>query len=86
MLGILPVKVVGNGKEVNTYAFIDNGSDSTLVDRQLVESLGISGTKVNDFTLTTMHGSGVEDQVSWCHLKLSHSREAEPLKLIVHGQ
>ena len=43
MLGILPVKVVG--------------SDSTLVDRQLVESLGISGTKVNDFTLTTMHGS-----------------------------
>ena len=58
MFGILPVKVVGNEIEMNTYAFIYNGSDSTLVDKQLVESLGISGTKVNDFTLTTMHGSG----------------------------
>ena len=58
MFGILPVKVVGNGIEINTYAFIYNGSNSTLVDKQLVESLGISGTKVNDFTLTTMHGSG----------------------------
>lgn len=53
-LRIVPVKVKGkNGDKVlETYAFLDNGSDVTLCDEKLVEELELDGTKRN-FLLTT---------------------------------
>nr|XP_043069244.1 uncharacterized protein LOC122322057 [Drosophila bipectinata] len=33
----------GNGRQVNTYAFIDDGSSLTLIDAPLLEDLGVKG-------------------------------------------
>ncbi|XP_055605117.1 uncharacterized protein LOC129753328 [Uranotaenia lowii] len=41
---ILPITVHGNGKSVETFAFVDEGSSLTMVEDSLVEELGIQGT------------------------------------------
>lgn len=44
LLQVVPLRVVGlNGKTVTTYAMLDSGSEITLVDPSLVNSLGLSG-------------------------------------------
>lgn len=43
-LRILPVIVSFNGREIKTFALLDNGSQSTLVSATLVKRLGIVGT------------------------------------------
>ena len=55
-LRIVPVRVSGveGGREVETYAFLDDGSDTTLSLNGLVEELGLSGTPIN-YTLTTVN-------------------------------
>ena len=56
-LNILPVKVKGpNGKSVDTYAFIDPGSDKTFADERLISRLGIQGKKVS-YAITSVHKS-----------------------------
>ena len=54
VLPILPVKVkASNGRSVTTYAFLDNGSDSTFCTESLVQTLGINGKKTK-LRLTTL--------------------------------
>ncbi|XP_062714276.1 uncharacterized protein LOC134291034 [Aedes albopictus] len=40
---IIPVVLHANGRSVGTFAFLDSGSDATLVDRSLAEQLGVQG-------------------------------------------
>ncbi|XP_055633238.1 uncharacterized protein LOC129773624 [Toxorhynchites rutilus septentrionalis] len=40
---IIPVVLHANGRSVRTFAFLDGGSDSTLVERSLAEQLGVQG-------------------------------------------
>ncbi|XP_071834278.1 uncharacterized protein [Apostichopus japonicus] len=42
-LRVLPVKVRGNGREVTTLALLDQGSDTSLCENELVRELGIVG-------------------------------------------
>ena len=55
---IVPVKVSGidGGTEVETYAFLDGGSDTTLCLNELVDQLSLNGASTN-FTLSTVSGS-----------------------------
>ena len=55
-LRIVPVRVSGadGGPEVETYAFLDDGSDITLCSNSLAETLGLSG-KPMTFYLTTVN-------------------------------
>ena len=55
-LRIVPVKVCNpdRTREVETYAFIDNGSDTTLCTKSLVEELNLP-SKPAEFTLTTVN-------------------------------
>ena len=60
-LRILLVRVRGNqpGRIIETYAPLDNGSDVTLCDRELVDELGITG-QPRSFLLTTQESKGRE--------------------------
>ncbi|KXJ69602.1 hypothetical protein RP20_CCG026464 [Aedes albopictus] len=39
----VPVKLSGNGRVVNTFAFLDEGSSSTLLEAEIAEQLGMDG-------------------------------------------
>nr|CAB3263249.1 uncharacterized protein LOC108949296 [Phallusia mammillata] len=55
-MNIVPVRVSGkNGKEVETYAFLDSGSNSTMCSRRLLDMLNLTGDKI-EFTLSTING------------------------------
>lgn len=41
---LLPITVYGNKKEVNTFAFIDEGSSISLMEESLIIELGICGS------------------------------------------
>ncbi|XP_062703570.1 uncharacterized protein LOC134286025 [Aedes albopictus] len=43
---IIPVTLHGTKGSINTFAFLDEGSDLTLVESELVSSLGVKGTKL----------------------------------------
>ena len=51
----MPVRVKAKGQRdsVVTYAFLDNGSNSTFCSEELLEQLGVEGRKTN-LSLTTM--------------------------------
>lgn len=54
-LRIVPVRVSAKGgREVETYAFIDDGSDTTLCLRRLLDELGVRGSPTS-FSLTTIN-------------------------------
>ena len=52
-LGTIPVLLKGPLGEVETHAFIDNGSDTTLITRGLLNQLGIEPV-ASDLVLTTV--------------------------------
>ena len=56
-LRIVPVKVKNEDgtRKIETCAFIDNGSDTTLCSKDLVQELNLS-SKPSEFTLTTVNG------------------------------
>ena len=55
-LQIVPMKVCG--PEIETYAFLDNGSDTTLCLSSLAESLGVSGKPVH-FSLSSVNAENI---------------------------
>ena len=61
-LRVVPVRVWGDGKRlVNTYVFLDEGSDTTLCTEGLIDKLKVSGDPVR-ISLTTVNGT--ETQVA----------------------
>jgi len=59
-LRIVPVRVsANNGREVETYAFLDDGSDTTLCLQRLVEELDVEGSPTL-FALTTINAEGTQ--------------------------
>ncbi|CAL8098687.1 unnamed protein product [Calicophoron daubneyi] len=60
MLGVVPARVRGKSVEVITYAFLDCGSDTTLISSDLVESLKLETTKVS-MSLATVNGTNLID-------------------------
>ena len=59
-LRIVPVRVSAkNGKEVKTYAFLDDGSDTSLCLQRLVEELGVKGSPTS-LALTTINAEGTQ--------------------------
>ncbi|XP_058827154.1 uncharacterized protein LOC131687123 [Topomyia yanbarensis] len=40
---IIPVTLYGNNRSVSVYAFLDDGSERTLIDEELVKDLGVVG-------------------------------------------
>ena len=61
-LQVIPVRVCGQDgeTEIETYAFLDSGSDSTLCLNSLVTKLGIKGKRTT-YTLSTLNGERQKD-------------------------
>ena len=54
-MAIVPIRVMGaQGRYVDTYPLLDNGSDVTLCDERLLPKLGIIG-KEKSFSITTVN-------------------------------
>ena len=53
-LNVVPVKVFCNGRKVHTYAFLDQGSTTTLSDEKLLHQFDIVGEDVS-FTIATVN-------------------------------
>ena len=59
-LRIVPVRVSGkNGREVETYAFFDDGADTTLCLQRLVQELDVEVSPTS-FALTTINAEGTQ--------------------------
>ncbi|KAF8566505.1 hypothetical protein P879_05518 [Paragonimus westermani] len=56
ILGMIPVRVVDPTEDVLTYAFLDSGSDTTLVSQYLIDRLNPAG-KPPEVRVTTITGS-----------------------------
>ena len=65
-LAILPVRVKakGHGKMVETYAFLDSGSNTSFCTESLLERLNFKGTKTK-LSLTTLQGENEPIECSW---------------------
>ena len=62
-LRIVPIRVSAkNRREVETYAFLDDGSDTTLCLQRLVEELDVEGSPTS-FALTTINAEGTQPLV-----------------------
>ncbi|KAF4530950.1 hypothetical protein B566_EDAN018985 [Ephemera danica] len=55
-LGFIPVRLIGPNDVVDTYAFLDNGSDSTLIDKRLAKRLGLT-VNACQLNISTLHGT-----------------------------
>jgi len=80
-LRVLPVKVQSEGREVETWALLDSGSDVSLCDERLAAKLGLTG-KRKQFQLSTVNHenkdvSGMELSMSVCGLNESESISLE---------
>ncbi|XP_058456808.1 uncharacterized protein LOC131434170 [Malaya genurostris] len=68
----LPVTIHGNGKQVHTYAFLDDGSNSTLLECNIASALGIKGP-TDGFCL------------SWTGNITREEKESQRISVVIHG-
>lgn len=47
ILRIIPIKIFGNGIEMDTFAFLDDGSTATLIEEKLADELKLEGIQKN---------------------------------------
>ena len=59
-LGFIPVHLKGPLGSIEKYAFLDNGSDTTLIDHTTAETLGLLGAS-RKLTIATLHGTEVQN-------------------------
>ncbi|XP_058839405.1 uncharacterized protein LOC131694906 [Topomyia yanbarensis] len=89
---ILPVTLHGVSKSINTFAFLDEGSTTTLIEQELIDQLGVKGPTVplclkwtanmtrmeGNSQIVTLHVSGVDYKRTH---RLENARTVESLNL-----
>ena len=81
-LALLPVKVKAPGldKIVETYAFLDNGSNTSFCSEGLIEELGING-RATTLSLTTMESKNTSIKCSAIDLEVMDLKEETLVEL-----
>jgi hypothetical protein len=64
-LGFIPVRLIGPKGAVVCYAFLDSGSDTTLVSRDLATRIGLRGT-ATELTISSITGTSTRSTTSVC--------------------
>ncbi|XP_065088007.1 uncharacterized protein LOC135709538 [Ochlerotatus camptorhynchus] len=62
LLRYLPITLYANGNEVNVFAFLDDGSTSTIMDAEIAERLGVEGPEAPLHLCWTGDVSRVEEK------------------------
>ena len=71
LLQVVPIRVIGkDDTSVTTYALIDSGSDTTMIDKSLTSRLGIEGEQ-QSFFINTVAESNAEVKASKVNFKIS---------------
>ncbi|XP_058816417.1 uncharacterized protein LOC131679698 [Topomyia yanbarensis] len=78
---ILPVILYGPEKEVKTYAFIDDGSELTLMEQSLAEELGVEGPRKPLCLKWTGGTRKVENKSQQVNLRISGARSSTKYEL-----
>lgn len=63
LMRIVPIKICYDNKETKTYAFMDEGSDVTLMDADLARDIGLKGTN-NPLNISWTNGYNCTDNNS----------------------
>ena len=81
-LALLPVKVKAPGldKIVETYAFLDHGSNTSFCSEGLIEELGING-RATTLSLTTMESKNTSIKCSAVDLEVMDLKEETLVEL-----
>ena len=79
-LNVVPVKVFYKDKAITTYAFLDQGSTTTLCDKTLFKHLGIEGENVS-IALTTVNKKDECYESQKASLSLSGLHDNEVVEL-----
>ena len=58
---VVPVRVAGNGKFVNTYALLDTGSQRNIISQDIGNELGLDGD-IFDMRVTTLENVSEEER------------------------
>ena len=81
-LAIVPVKVkaMGKSKTVETYAFLDSGSNTSFCTESLLKQIGHRGINTS-LSLTTMQGEGTPIECSLVELEICHLNNQNKVEL-----
>ena len=79
-LAIVPINVEGKKKIVQTYAFLDPGSNTMFCNEKLIECLGATGREAT-LSLTTMDSDNVESDSLVVNLEVSDLQGGNVLEL-----
>ena len=79
-LRVIPVKVYGNGKQIETWALLDDGSDVSLCDKSLAHDLGLAGREKN-FTLSTISKENHEKKGKEVSFSITGHDETELIEM-----
>ncbi|XP_065093953.1 uncharacterized protein LOC135714509 [Ochlerotatus camptorhynchus] len=78
---IVPVVLYGPKKVVQTYAFIDDGSELTLMEQSLAEELGVEGPKKSLCLKWTGGTRKLENESQQVNLQISGARSSKKYDL-----
>ncbi|XP_017485502.1 PREDICTED: uncharacterized protein LOC108374055 [Rhagoletis zephyria] len=67
---VVPVTLYGPSKRVNSYALLDEGSSITMMDKSLLEELGLHG-HTREVDIQWFGGNAVKEQVAVVNLYIS---------------
>ena len=81
-LAVVPVKVKAKGKAktVETYAFLDSGSNTSFCTEKLMRLLNLEGTKMT-LSLTTMESANTPIETSYVNLEVLDLNEDNVVEL-----
>ena len=81
-LAVVPVKVEAKGgdKTVETYAFLDTGSNTTFCTERLMQQLGLEGKK-SRLSLTTLETASALTECSIVNLEILELNEEHMVEL-----
>ncbi|XP_044573583.1 uncharacterized protein LOC123257723 [Drosophila ananassae] len=69
---VLPVTLYGGGKQVDTYALLDEGSSVTMVDNELVAELGVQGVR-RQLNVQWFGGTATREPINVVRLQISRA-------------